>query len=130
MKKISVSTILQHFKDIAVIVFIIRLIYTRCKVEEVTWIAHVTYIGLLIAMYDLLVECLLKFYRKKGFGLFLLICLFLLISCTLTATDIFTGVRVMDARAIDIYTLITLVISLPRNIYISLIGLILKKDRG
>ena len=131
MKKISVpSTILQHIKDIAIIVCIIELMRIRYSTEEVTWIAHVTYIGLMIAMYDLFLECVLKFYRKKGFGVFLIICLFPVINSIVAITDIFAGVRVLDTTTIDIYTLITLAISLPRKFYISLIGLILKKDRG
>lgn len=131
MKKISVqSTILQHIKDLAIIVFIIELIRNRYSAEEVSWIAHVTYIGLIIAMYDLFLECVFKFYRKKGFGIFLLICLFPITKSMILIADIFTGVLVLDTTTIDVYTLITLAISLPHKLYISLIGLILNKDRS
>lgn len=131
MKKISTpSSILQYIKDIAILVCIIELVRIRCFSIDVDWIAHVTYIGLMIAMYDLFLECILRFHRKKGFGIFLIVCLFPIINSIVTLTDIFTGVRVLDIKTIDIYTLITLAISLPRKLYISLLSIILKKDRG
>lgn len=131
MKKTNTTaSILQHIKDIAIIVCIIELIRIRYSSTDVDWIAHVTYIGLMIAMYDLLLECVIKFHRKKGFGIFLILCLIPVISSIVAITDIFTGVRVLSPKAIDIYTLLTLAISLPHKLYISLVGLILKKDRG
>ena len=123
------SSILQHIKDIAIIVGVSELIRIRYTQESVDWIAHVTYIGLMIAMYDLLLECILKFYKKRGFSIFLVVSLVLTIISILKIIDIFTGVRVLSSKTIDIYTLVTLAISLPRQFYISLIGLILKYDR-
>lgn len=131
MKKTNTpSLILQYIKDIAILVCIIELIRIRYFSVSVDWIAHVTYIGLMIAMYDLFLECILKFHHKKGFGIFLIVCLFPIINSIVAITDIFTGVRVLSPKTIDIYTLITLAISLPRKLYISLVGIILKKDRG
>lgn len=123
--------ILQYIKDVVIIFCLIELIRTRYSSDKsAPWIGYVTYIGLLIAMYDLFLECILKYHHKRGFGAFIIICLFPIINSMVIMMDIFTGARVLDSKTLDIYTLITLAISLPRKLYISLIGLILRKDRG
>lgn len=130
-KKFFTSAIIKHIKDFLIIICIAELIHVRCSiVGDAYWIGLITYGGFLLSVFDLFLECIVKFNQRKGFGIFLCICLFPLAKSVIVLIDIFTGIYVLDAAVADIYTLVTLGVSLPHNLYINLLGLILSKDRG
>lgn len=117
-------------KDILLVAFIGTLIYLRWKSETVSWIGLITYIGVLIALADLFYECILAYRNRTGIGIFILVNCGIGIFLMISFAQAFAGDVIIDSKMTDILTLVTLVISLPHELYIRFIGVLLYKSKG
>ena len=100
--------------------------YLRWKNETASWIGLISYAGVLIALSDLFYECISKYKNRVGIGFFVLISTVVGIILMIVLANIFVGSIVLDAKIMDILTLLALAISLPHNFYIKLLGVLLK----
>lgn len=67
--------------------------------------------------------------NRVGIGFFVLISTVVGIILMIILANIFVGSIVLDAKIMDILTLLALAISLPHNFYIKLLGVLLKKQK-
>lgn len=116
-------------KDILLVAFIGALIYLRWKNETASWIGLVTYVGALVALADLFYECILAYKNRIGIGIFILINCVIGIFLMIFFARIFTGDIIIDIKMADILTLVALVISLPHELYIRFVGVLLYKTK-
>lgn len=116
-------------KDVFLIAFLGTLMYLRWKNEAAPWIGLISYVGVLIALSDLFYECISKYKNRVRIGFFVLISTVVGIILMIILANIFVGSIVLDAKIMDILTLLALAISLPHNFYIKLLGALLKKTK-
>ena len=118
-----------RIKDLFLIAFLGTLMYLRWKNGIASWIGLISYAGVLIALSDLFYECISKYKNRVGIGFFVLISTVVGIILMIILANIFVGSIVLDAKIMDILTLLALAISLPHNFYIKLLGVLLKKTK-
>ena len=118
-----------RIKDLLLIAFLGTLMYLRWKNEEAPWIGLTSYVGVLIALGDLFYEGISNYKNRAGIGIFVLLSVAGGIILVILLANIFVGSIVLDAKDMDILTLLALAISLPHELYITKLGLIFKKTK-
>lgn len=118
-----------RIKDLFLIAFLGTLMYIRWKNEKAPWIGIISYAGVLIALSDLFYECVLKYKNRIGIDFFVLISIVVGVVLMIILANVFVGVIELDAKSMDILTLLVLLISLPHNFYIKLLGVLLKNTK-
>ncbi len=122
MKKIIV--------DLLTLVFLIIIIVLRILDRDSGVIGILTYVSILIALYDLYVKVEKEFFEYgKSFlevrGCFILI----EISGTILFALIVVKVITLSSKIVDLLSIIALLISLPGELYCFLIGKFIKRNR-
>lgn len=113
----------------AIVLILIALICVRLVTpnEENTWINIINYIGFLIAFFSLFFNSCTEYRKCRKVrvlaGTFVLI----LIPLVIVGVLIFTNIIVPDSRINDVIMLVTLLISLPAQFHIKLIGHYMKE---
>lgn len=109
-------------RDQVVFFCLLTLIVVRVVFTSVTWMGIVSYIGLMIAIWDFYKDIedefifYAKFYTVRG--IFILIFIVLMILGVLMTINIIP----IDSRIADVLTILTLLISLPKNFLCSIIA--------
>ena len=118
-----------RIKDLLLITFLGTLMYLRWKNEGTQWIGLISYVGVLIALSDLFYESISNYKNRAGIGIFVLVGVIGGIILAILLANIFAGSVVLDAKIMDILTLLALAIGLPQNLYIKILGTVLKKKK-
>lgn len=109
-------------RDQVVFFCLLTLIVVRIVITSVTWMGIVSYIGLVIAIWDFYKDIedefifYAKFYTVRG--VFILLFIVLMILGILMIISIIS----IDDRIVDVLTLLTLLISLPKKFLCSIIA--------
>lgn len=116
--------------DLLTFVFLSIIIFLRVFEKESGIIGILTYVSILIALYDLYVKVEENFcdYGKRFLeirGLFIV----LEILGTILFALIIGGVITLSPKIVDLFSLVALLISLPGELYCFLIGKFIKKRR-
>lgn len=114
--------------DLLTVVFLGIIIFLRVFEKDSGIIGILTYVSILIALYDLYVKIEKKFgeYGERFLevrGSFIL----LAILGTVMFTVILAGVVILSSKIIDLFSIVALLISLPSELYCFLIGKFIKR---
>lgn len=114
---------MKYIIDMVIVITLIILIGVRLIVNEGPWMVGIQYIGLMIAIIDLTFNVLSvmkqsRFFKNILFTMILIMIFSIIISIlgSLGLVEIFA-----DTKAMDLVSLITLMISLPQNLYLKLL---------
>lgn len=114
---------MKYIMDIGIVVTLVILIVIRLVVDEGPWMVGIQYIGLMIAIIDLTYNVLSIMKQSRHFKKFLIISLVIIIFSIVPSILGSLGLvkTFADTKAMDIISLITLMISLPQNFYLKLL---------
>ena len=111
-----------------VIVFVLgMMLIIRLLQNEVAWVISVSYFGVIVSYVDLYIVSHDKYKKRRGFGFYSVVFFigFLIIISVLVLEH--TGLWQFTNKQGDCYTILALLISLPRDLYVSLLGKVLKE---
>ena len=118
-----------NFSRLAIAVILFGLIIVRLILPDgsYSWINTVNYAGLVIAIISLFFSMCNEYRQRKRFHSIAGIFAILIIVLILIGIPILANIIVPNAKANDSIMLLTLLISLPSQLYIDLMGEYLKR---
>ena len=104
--------------------FLLTLLVVRFFLNDtsVSWINTICFLGLLVATIDLLVLVFLNTNHNRRYYTIIIIIVIIIILLVVVQALIFSGVIFPDNKANEIFTLLTLFLSLPKETYINIIN--------
>ena len=123
------TTLKHSFSLFAIVIALSTLIVVRLILPagSYSWINTINFTGLIIAIGSLFFDMCNKYMQNKNFcsivGWFVIFFVMLVVIDVLILTNIFNP----SSKANDSIMLLTLLISLPSQLYVDLVGQLLKK---
>lgn len=128
MRFYSVANIKYNLYRLIIVAILLALIIVRLFLPEgsYAWINVINYIGLLISIVSLFFCMCDKYGQEKKFYPIVSIFVIFLLILICIGVLILTNIIVPSAKANDFIMLLTLLISLPSQLYVDLMGAYLK----
>ena len=119
----------QNFFLLVIAVILIALIIARLTLPEgsYSWINTINYAGLVMAVVSLFFSMCNEYKHRKRFYSIAGFLTFFILILIVIGVLILTNIIVLNSKVNDFIMLLTLLISLPSQLYIDLMGQYLKK---
>lgn len=110
---------------IVIIVLIILIIVRAINNDDSTnldWISYINVIALFFSLISLYFMLFSKYKKKRKFVFFTGVCALFALGCIVFSVLLFVSVIRLDVKSNDIILLVTLLFSLPSDLYVNTLG--------
>ena len=122
----------NYFSKLFVLIFLLVLIIARSSLENELsdWISLICYSGILISLVDVFSSLISFVERNRAYYIIIIIIALIICGAVTVFALILCHVIKPDNKANDLFTLITLAISLPKELYLNIARIIIQNDNN